>query len=37
MTISIYVQGFIHIAITAAEKCTIFLDLTLNFDKVNGV
>ena len=29
-------QGFILIAITAAEKCTVILELTYNFDKVSG-
>ena len=29
-------QGFILTEIAAAEKCTLILDLTQNFDKVSG-
>ena len=36
LTKTITMQGFILPAITAAEKCTLFLDMMQNFDKVSG-
>ena len=33
---TIIMHDFILAANTATEKCTLFLDLTLNFDKVSG-
>ena len=33
---TINIQGIILPDITAAEKCTLFLDSKLNFDKVSG-